>query len=434
MEDQNNKKHDALDVVFGVACLLVVIVFLIYIANFWNRPIATDASSWGAFGDYIGGVINPILGFFSFMALLITLDLQRKQLVKTEEQLQLNREELIDTRKELARSAQAQEDSKRIMNEQLKTQFLQQFDSLFFSLLNQMTENLGSLQGGDNKSAFQSNYSEIFDIKTIPNFVAQKILNHEFDANLTIENMRSKLIEKKDISNLFIFLYQLLKNIDNKIEASKLFDDIEKCELKKNYFNIVRSLIPEKILHLLILNVYSGGQENNFNKYKKLVEISSLFEHINLIESSSTFYPVLLCSSKINSSAFGSNEKFKFYREHLFYQSLEQDKTGYLLGVLNTILENSSFEIHSNDFDFKDVMLNIDENIHYFHFKIGESNKLLNELQYTNKINKHGKMVNCDLIDDNKILLHFKNEDNSAFQLELTLKKNTNIQISSIVV
>lgn len=142
----NNKKVDALDVVFGIAFVFIILVVSFYGWNFRGSSISDNVSNWGAFGDYVGGVVNPILAFFSFMALLITLDLQRKQLNKTEEQLELNREELKLTREELKKAADAQVDSAKVLNEQLKTQYLQQFDSLFFNLVKQFTEKIESLE------------------------------------------------------------------------------------------------------------------------------------------------------------------------------------------------------------------------------------------------------------------------------------------------
>ena len=75
----------------------------------------------------------------SFSALLFTIFIQLKQLDFSDKQLQrtlddlnLSRTELSLTRTELARSADAQSGSKQVMEEQLLTQSLQQFDSTFF--------------------------------------------------------------------------------------------------------------------------------------------------------------------------------------------------------------------------------------------------------------------------------------------------------------
>ena len=62
-DNKQKKKIDPLDMVFGIACLLVIAVLIIYWLNFKNNPISSEVENWGSFGDYVGGTINPILGF-----------------------------------------------------------------------------------------------------------------------------------------------------------------------------------------------------------------------------------------------------------------------------------------------------------------------------------------------------------------------------------
>ena len=54
-----------------------------YIANFRESDIASSAAEWGQFGDYIGGLLNPIFGFSSLLALLYTIRIQSKELSLT---------------------------------------------------------------------------------------------------------------------------------------------------------------------------------------------------------------------------------------------------------------------------------------------------------------------------------------------------------------
>ena len=90
--------------------------------NFWvyvGHPFDVSGeqdrrAALGALGDYFGGLLNPIFAFLSFMGVLWT--------------LKMSREELAATRG--------------VMDAQLKTQSLQQFDSLFFSLLSELTKKL----------------------------------------------------------------------------------------------------------------------------------------------------------------------------------------------------------------------------------------------------------------------------------------------------
>ncbi|WP_271410522.1 hypothetical protein [Pseudomonas sp. Q1-7] len=76
---------------FVLAVILVLAAFLI---DLYLTKNADANSAWhGIFGDFFGGVVNPILTFLTFFGLLITIVLQK--------------EELSETRKELARSASA---------------------------------------------------------------------------------------------------------------------------------------------------------------------------------------------------------------------------------------------------------------------------------------------------------------------------------------
>ncbi len=91
-----------------------------YFSQF-NDGFSNDHQRWGSFGDYLGGVLSPLLSFFTLMAMLITINLQVK--------------ELRATRAELSRSAAAQEQTERAITAQLNTLEAQRFDSVFFSLI-----------------------------------------------------------------------------------------------------------------------------------------------------------------------------------------------------------------------------------------------------------------------------------------------------------
>lgn len=62
----------------AIVLALLVLILLLYFYKF-NAQISDDHAVWGQFGDYVGGILNPILGFFSFVALLITLRMQAVQ-------------------------------------------------------------------------------------------------------------------------------------------------------------------------------------------------------------------------------------------------------------------------------------------------------------------------------------------------------------------
>ena len=61
------------------AGLFIVIVFAVYT---WHFPggLSTDHTRWAEFGSYFGGVLGPILVFFSFLFLARQIELQRSEL------------------------------------------------------------------------------------------------------------------------------------------------------------------------------------------------------------------------------------------------------------------------------------------------------------------------------------------------------------------
>ncbi|MES1989288.1 MAG: hypothetical protein V4440_14890 [Pseudomonadota bacterium] len=123
-----------------VLSLMLITFFIIYgyFINFQGAFFPTKRDELGQFGDYFGGALNPIFGFASFLALLVTIIYQAKE-------LKLSRNELELTRTELANSATA-------LTNQNKAIELQSFEQTFFSWLNTYRSLLESVEK-------QTNYS-----------------------------------------------------------------------------------------------------------------------------------------------------------------------------------------------------------------------------------------------------------------------------------
>lgn len=114
-----------------VACILLTII-LTFITSFHSVPFVKDVGVWGALGDYFGGILNPILGFASFIALLYTIRLQSK--------------ELAMTREELARSADASEKSGKALSSQLRTLERQAFENTLFKFFDTVERKFSQLK------------------------------------------------------------------------------------------------------------------------------------------------------------------------------------------------------------------------------------------------------------------------------------------------
>lgn len=65
----------------AIACTTVLIVISlvsVYVLTFGIHR-SHDHAVWGAFGDYFGGILNPIFALFAFLGVLWSLHLQMKQ-------------------------------------------------------------------------------------------------------------------------------------------------------------------------------------------------------------------------------------------------------------------------------------------------------------------------------------------------------------------
>jgi hypothetical protein len=120
----NDMPHDTIiktiSKIFALASGFLLAVFGAYIYSFNSSTIHPDAAVWGQFGDYIGGVLNPILSFLTLGALILTIVIQNRQLLVSSNELELSRKELELTREELHRSATAQELSEKSLKAQVE--------------------------------------------------------------------------------------------------------------------------------------------------------------------------------------------------------------------------------------------------------------------------------------------------------------------------
>ena len=87
------KPLKALFTIFIFAVLFLVVAVIFYYLNFNEGGISSNPADWGTFGDYLGGVLNPLFGFLTLIALLITIILQKQELDKTKTELNKVRED-----------------------------------------------------------------------------------------------------------------------------------------------------------------------------------------------------------------------------------------------------------------------------------------------------------------------------------------------------
>lgn len=268
-EDIVKKRYWFLAFVF-VSALLSVPIFGFFLTD--------GVAQRGQWGDFFGGSLNPLLTFLTFLGLLYTILLQRRE-------LSLSREELSLTREELKRSSDALESQ----NESLAQQ---RFENTLFSMigvLNQIIEKMDtqynsydgttkSYNGRDCFTNFQSDISSVY---------ARRSWNDEpyyEEGSDDIYGDRRKIIEyphdlqrcsdaymhffkrgRSDLSHYFRVLYNILRYID----SSQFNDDI--------YPKIVRAQLSDQELFVIFYNCLSPIGYN-FGRYASKFR---LFDNLN---------------------------------------------------------------------------------------------------------------------------------------------------------
>lgn len=235
---------DSLYRLFRIALTATVIVFVLAVIAFFADIKA------GEFGDFIGGTLNPILTFLTFMGLIVTIVLQQQ--------------ELADTRVELHRSAKALEAQSNALDSQLAAIHRKNFESTFFQMLalhNQLVNAMDihrrdaeTLHGRDCFRFFYNEMKKLYTGKTGDDEVEKiKYINDRFWSD-----------HHQDLAHYYRYLYNLIRLVDE--------SDVE----KEKYIRILRAQLSNYELLVLFYNGLRDGAE----KSKAFVERYNLFDNL----------------------------------------------------------------------------------------------------------------------------------------------------------
>jgi uncharacterized membrane protein len=80
IEEQETRKLITSGIIAVLTAATVAILALtLYTLNF-GSSLSSDRNDWGVFGDYLGGILNPVVGIVTVYLVLMTLIVQRKEL------------------------------------------------------------------------------------------------------------------------------------------------------------------------------------------------------------------------------------------------------------------------------------------------------------------------------------------------------------------
>ena len=254
-----------------------------FILDNFLAKLSNDPATWGTFGDYLGGTLNPIISFLALIGLLYTIHQQAQ--------------EMKATRDELERTAEQQSRQSEIFN-------LQQFESTFFSLLEQHNKIIEKVETDLNKinGDIERRYKGLDTITETPpseemsNYHAIEIINHNHTLkgyfDLLFQMLKficislSKRDENKepannDEKNTKIKIEDFLENsVEIRQKISTKYINIQ----EQLYSDILRSFIPNEILKLLALYCLTPDKYSENKDLETPYSFQGLLNRYKLLE------------------------------------------------------------------------------------------------------------------------------------------------------
>ena len=274
-------------VIAGFSIISFAVVWFRYFNFFSGTPYSTNPNDWGVFGDYFGGVLNPILSFLTIILLLYTIKQTSDALQQSKEELILSREAIEATKEELHfahKTYDAQKEALQIQNNYIQQQ---NFENHFFSLFSILKEKISSFEYDGAKG-----YSAYSKLCNILNF---KIRSTKFSQNGT-----PLIMPRERLENMPLF-ETILSNLLFFISETSIINN------KQKWVEIVKSILHNN--HYLLL-----CQECIYSNFKneKLIQFYEEFSFFDRIFYSNQYeidlIKLMKSLERINLSAFGESE------------------------------------------------------------------------------------------------------------------------------
>ncbi|CAI8810117.1 putative phage abortive infection protein [Pseudomonas soli] len=232
--------HDLL--VFAISFVALTFFVDIYLSN-------SQDSGHGEFGDFFGGVVNPVLTFLTFMGLLMTIVIQRV--------------ELKETRDELKRSADA-------LTDQAVRAGRKNFEDVFLRLLDRLSAISSKLSQKTGETIIRQDYfSRVLNELNHGFMGIEREEDGEQEAQGHITQAWGDMWDRysQDLSSYFSLLFVILDYVDG-----EGFNEDPYRSLIKSSFS------PDE----LVLIYYYCVSHRYFNKYLDSANSFDLFKDLDI--------------------------------------------------------------------------------------------------------------------------------------------------------
>ncbi|WP_430473856.1 putative phage abortive infection protein [Thalassospira lucentensis] len=272
MEKEEKGENKWFSIAFAIS---VVLAGLALVGMIWFGVQKTsDFKELGQWGDFFGGTLNPIFTFVTILGLLLTIVLQRS--------------ELILSRKELSRSATALEGQINQINSQ-------KFESTLFQMLSMLNEIVDAIEVIQPSTRNKHKGRDAFTIlySTMQN-------SYQNQKNSPYNHQESRDFTDTELVNLS--MTRFMKEYAPKIAhycryLYNIFKFLDENEHSQQYHSrMVRSQLSNQELKLLFYNCLS----DQGTKFKLVAEEHALFDNLPTSELFETNHKL-----SFNDKAFG---------------------------------------------------------------------------------------------------------------------------------
>ncbi|MVO08230.1 hypothetical protein GOQ30_03505 [Flavobacterium sp. TP390] len=322
-----------------LALSLVILVFTIdYLGDVYNKPQAfkKDFKEIGAYGDFFGGILNPILAFIGIIAASLAFYMQ----YEANRQVQLQFEEQKDGDyiqnfennfyKLLSIHHQIIQDMDFYLNSIYKIKgadysYLFSKNDFIFRNEEKITKSRDVFKNSfrllhlflliEVRRTSKKNKKNVEIYNNIKKFPTIKIMNKKQEINTSFNYIYNLFYKKydTDYGHYYRNLYRLIKIVDEKKFSNNIIEDYK---IKYSYTSIIRAQLSDAEINWLFLNCLS---DKGYKKFKPLVEKYSLLKIINLNDEVFNFFSKFYLDSAFNNPT--SNSFIKIHLETDFYNN-----------------------------------------------------------------------------------------------------------------
>lgn len=222
--EQNETRYldSVTNYVVAIGAISAFVAIALYAFNFHKYDISTNTSDWGTFGDFLGGVLNPILSFLSLILVLVTIKQQKISLEQSSEQMQLSFDEM--TKSVIAQEKQvdiAEKQLKNVLGKNEVDDLVKVLREILDDIERSLSENLTCFSTPGKRRTLRS---QILDVGNRKSKVDAMISFNKLHEN-KMKNIESSIIYYKDL------LISLSSNENAKIMYDYYKSRIENLEI-----------------------------------------------------------------------------------------------------------------------------------------------------------------------------------------------------------